>query len=91
MTAKVKRIKRTKATQAILVVHEGFSQFNLTLWNKSHPLRKRLRNEVIFVCFFPNFIANSIGLSIDGEEQSGLPGKIVNTIGLHWLRQYPRS
>lgn len=84
---KVRRIDVIPATHAVL---DGSSQYCLIFLLRSHAFRKRLKSEAICVCSFLNFIANLIGLSTDGEGQSGIPGNIANTIGLLWLKQFQK-
>jgi len=90
VTVRAGNIRRKKVILAVRVVLDNYSLYSLTFWRKSPALRRRLRTEVTFVYVFQNFIANSIELSTDREEQSGIPERIVNTIGFHWSRQSQR-
>jgi len=70
MRVRAGNLRRKKVILAIGIVLDNYSLHSLTFWSKSPAFRRRLRSEVTFVYSFQNLIANSIGLSTDGEEQS---------------------
>ena len=82
MIARARKVTKIRDIPATLAVLDGYSQSSQISWLRSHAYRKRLSSEGIYVYSFQNSIANLIGLSTNGEEQSGIQGNIANIIGL---------